>query len=514
VSITLTGYDLTLTTVEQVAFGRDPVFAHPEVRERIRCAREVVEHWSAQAVPIYALNTGLGALKDVMIAPHEVGQFQRNILLSHAVSVGPEYPEPLVRAMLLVRLNGLARGGSGVQLAVFDTLLAMLNAGIHPVVRTGGSIGMAEPAPMAELALPLIGLGHVHYQGQRMPAAEAFARAGLAPVELGAKDSMGIINVNSPSLAHGALVLSQAMRLLECADIAAALSLEGFQGNTGPLDSRVQAAHPLHGQIYAAARQRTLLRGSSLWQRAGRAVQDPLSYRCTAQVHGALADAIAYTQAIIEVELNAAADTPLVMADSGELLVTGNFNSVGLALAFDMLAIALGQLSGAATSRMLRLMSPHLTGLPPQLTARPGVQAGFGMLQKTVSALHAQVSCNAMPTSLSFVPVANGIEDHATHLPLGITRVERSIELCWPILAIELLTAAQAVDMQSELTLGTGTEAAYRLVRSVAPFVAEDRYIVPELDALVALLSSGTLRAAVAAAGALGSDETPLARAS
>ncbi|NTU82391.1 MAG: histidine ammonia-lyase [Chloroflexales bacterium] len=513
-SLTLTGHDLTIAAVEQVAFGRMPVVAPPDVRTRISHARQIVERCSAQTVPIYGLNTGLGALKDVFIAPEEVGEFQRNILLSHAVGVGAEYPEPVVRAMLFIRLNGMARGGSGVQLAVFDTLLAMLNAGIHPVVRADGSLGMGEMAPMAQLALPLIGCGQVSYQGQRLSAAEAFARAGLAPVALGPKDAMGIINVNSVSLAQGALVLCEAWRLLECADLAAALSLEGFQGNTSPLDPRTHAARPLVGQAHAAARQRSLLRGSSLWRRSGRAVQDPLSYRCSAQVHGACADALSYTQTILETELNAAADTPLVLPDSGEMLVTGNFNLTGLALAFDMLAIAMGQLAGLATSRMLRLMSPQLTGLPSQLTTRPGVQVGFGMLQKIVSALNAQVSFNATPTSLSFVPVANGIEDHATHAQLGVARVEHSIATCWRILAIELLAAAQAVDLHGDLVLGAGTGTAYAVLRSVSPFLAADRYLPPEIDAIVELLTSGALQAAVAATEETLPDVMPLARAS
>jgi histidine ammonia-lyase len=513
VSLIITGHQLTIAAVAQVALGRIAVAAHPDVRARISRARCTVEHWSAQTVPIYGLNTGLGALKDIFIAPEEVGQFQRNILLSHAVGVGQAYPEPVVRAMLLVRLNGMAQGGSGVQLAVFDTLLAMLNAGIHPVVHADGSIGMGDMSPMAELALPLIGLGQVIYQGQRLSAAEAFERAGLAPIALGPKDALGIINVNAPSFGLGALVLGEVWQLLDCADIAAALSLEGFQGNTSALDPRTHAARPLTGQARAAAHQRALLRGSSLWHRPGRAVQDPLSYRCSSHVHGAVADALAFAQEILEVELNAAADTPLVLPDTDEMLVTGNFNVTGIALAFDMLAIALGQVAGSATNRMLRLMSPHLTGLPPQLIANAGLQIGFGMLQKTISALYAKVQQNAAPTSLTFTPVANGIEDHATNLPLGIGRVAQSVEACWRILAIELLAAAQAVDLHGNLALGAGTCAAYTLLRSVAPMLTADRSLPPDIDAIVGLLSSGALQAAVAEAMSPAA-AAPLARAS
>ena len=500
----ITGEDLTIADVEQVAYEGLPVVAHPEARARIARARAVVDYWSTQTVPIYGLNTGLGALKDIVIAPEEVGQFQRNILLSHAVGVGPTYSEAVVRAMLLVRLNGMARGGSGVQLAIFDTLLAMLNAGIHPVIRTEGSIGMGEPSPLAELALPLIGEGQVIYQGQLMPAVEALAQIDLAPLELGPKDAMGTINTNAPSVAHGALVLAEVRRLLDCANLAAALSLEGFQGNTSPLDARTHVARPLRGQAEAAAHQRQLLRGSSLWQRPGRAVQDPVSFRCSTQVHGAVADALAYARQQIEIELNSASDTPLVLPETDEMLVTGNFHVAGLAMAVDMLAIALGHLAGGATSRMLRMMASYLTGLPAQLAARPGVQMGFGMLQKTISALNERVRMQANPTSLSFIPVATGIEDAATHLPLGISRVEQSVEACWRILAIEMLAAAQAVDLQGEITLGVGTGAAYRLLRSVSPFIATDRYLPPEIDLIVNLLGSGAFRAAVTAAEAGG----------
>ncbi len=512
--ITITGHDLTIADVEHVALRGAPVIAHPDVSLRLAEDREVVNYWSAQAVTIYGLNTGLGALKDCIVAPDDVRQFQRNVLLSHAVGVGRAYPEPVVRAMLLARLNGMAHGGSGVQPAIFDTLLAMLNLGIHPLVRADGAIGMGELSPMAELALPLIGAGEVIFQGRRMPSADAFARAGLAQVDLGPKDALGTINSNAPSFGHAALVLGQAWRLLECADISAALSLEGFQGNTSPLDPRTHAARPLPGQARAAASQRSLLHGSSLWQRPSRAVQDPLSFRCSPQVNGAVADALSFAQTTLEIELNAAGDTPLVLPDTGELLVTGNFNPTSLAMAFDLLAIALGQLAGGSASRMLRLMSPPLTGLPPQLISRPGLQVGFGMLQKTVSALYARVQHNAAPTSLSFVPVASGIEDQATNLPLGVSRVEESIDACWRILAVELLAGTQAVDLHGDLELGSGTEAAYRLVRAVAPFVAEDRHLAPDIDAIVALLTSGALLAAARAGEAPAAKLVPLALAS
>ena len=496
----ITGHDLSVADVERVAYEALPVAAHPDTRSRIAQARTVVEYWSRQTVPIYGLNTSLGALKDLVISPAELSQFQRNILLSHAVGVGSTYSEAIVRAMLLVRLNGMARGGSGVQLAIFDTLLAMLNAGIHPVVHAGGSIGMGDPSPLAELALPLIGEGQVVYQGRQMAAVEALAQIGLAPLELGPKDAMGMINTNSLSIGHGALLLAEVRRLLDSANLVAALSLEGFQGNTSPLDARTHAARPLGGQAVAAARQRHYLRGSSLWLRAGRAVQDPLSFRCSTQVHGAVADALTYVWQQLEIELNSASDTPLVLPETNEIVVTGNFHVAGLATAYDMLAIALGHLAGNATSRMLRMMAPNLTGLPAQLAARPGIQIGFGMLQKTICALNEQVRVQATPTSLSFIPVASGIEDVATHLPLGIHRIEQSMAACWRILAIEMLAAAQAVDLHDEVTLGVGTAAAYGLLRSVSPFIATDRYLPSEIDRIAELLSSGSFQAAVDAA--------------
>jgi histidine ammonia-lyase len=500
-TIVLTGSDLTIDDVVAVALHHAPVVVGSDTRARLARSRAVVDRLLTADAVVYGLSTGLGALKGFRITNDDMPRYQRNVLMSHAVGVGAPYERAVVRAIMLARLNGMARGGSGVRPAVFELLLTLLNAGIHPVIPSRGSLGMADLAPLAHMSLPLIGLGTVEYHNELMSSAEALEFAGLQPVELGAKDALALCSVNSASVGHGALVAAESMRLLACADIAAALSLEGFQGNIGPLDPRAHMVRPFVGQRAAAAHLRDLLAGSGLWQlNQAQRVQDPLSFRCIAQVHGASRDALAFTGRTLEVELNASGDNPLVLPDEDSFVANGNFHVAGLAMGFDLLAIALAHTSSLSTSRVIRLMDPMLSGLPPQLTPWPGVNCGFGVLQKTVTALSSEIHFMAAPASLNFIPVASDIEDHATMATLCVSKAAQIVDAAWRILAIELLTAAQAADLRREITLGAGTQAAYAAVRSVAAFAPEDRVLAADIEAVYGLLVSGRLLDAVRAA--------------
>jgi histidine ammonia-lyase len=496
--ITLTGNDLTIENVVQVAYHHAPVQLSSLARDRMASSRAVVDELAQGPDPIYGLTTGLGALKGLRITTDELHQFQRNILLSHAAGVGPDYSIPVVRAIMVARLNGLARGGAGIQPAVFDLLLALLNAGIHPIVPSRGSVGMGDLTPLAHLALPLIGLGEVDYQGQRLSALDALTRAELRPVELAGTDGLALCGSNSASVGHGALVLAAGLDLLACADIAAALSLEAFQGRVSLFSEGIHAVRPYSGQLASAERMRLLLAGSGLWSEApGRSLQDPLSLRCIAQVHGACRDVLSFVRSTVETELNATGDNPIVLPDENRIVSNGNFHPAGLAMGFDTLAIALAQLSSLAASRVLRLMDPVQSHLPPQLTPQPGVNSGFGVLQKTVTALNAETRFLAGPASLDFMTVANDIEDHATMTTRCVSKADQIVENSRYVLAVELLSAAQALDLRDRPILGAGTRAAYEAVRSVVPFMAVDQYMAPAVEAVYQLVASGRLLAAL-----------------
>jgi histidine ammonia-lyase len=365
---------------------------------------------------------------------------------------------------------------------------------VHPIVPGRGSLGMSDLAPLAHLALPLIGLGEAEYQGQRLAGHEALRRAGLAPVRLGPKDGLALCSANSASVGHGALVLATALSLLACADVAAALSLEAFQGNVNALDPRAHAARPFTGALATGERQNALLAGSRLWRLdLVRSVQDPLSLRCVTQVHGAAQDAFAFMRRTVEMELNGTSDNPVVLPDHGVIVSNGNFHTAALALAFDNLAIVAGQLTGLASSRVLKVMNPCLSGLPPALTRYPGRNTGLNVLQKTLTALHAENRYLAAPASLDFLPIAGDLEDHATNSGFCVSKAAQMLGNFRRVLAIELFVAAQAISLRGRPRLGVGTGAAFEVVRSVAPEVTDDCLLNPRVEAIDQLLASGRL---------------------
>ncbi|HEY1011329.1 MAG TPA: aromatic amino acid lyase, partial [Herpetosiphonaceae bacterium] len=500
-TVLVTGNDLTIDDVVRVARDSVPVAVAPLAMERVVLARQVVDAFAARPEPVYGLTTGLGALADTRITAEQNHQFQENILKSHAAGIEPDYSPEIVRAILLARINGMARGGSGVQPGIFSLLVAMLNAGITPVVPSRGSIGMSDLVPLAHLALPLIGLGEVDYGGRRMASAEAFALAGLEPVPLGPKDGLSLVSSNAASIGHGALVLFDSLEILKYADIAAALSLEAIRGNVSPLDERTHAVRPYSGQLISAERMRSVLGGSHLWRPgAARSLQDPLSFRCSTQVHGACHDALAFARRSMEIELNSTGDNPVVLSDDQTIVSNGNFHPAGLAMSFDTLAIVLAQLSSLASSRVIKLNDPTLSGLPPQLTPKPGLNCGFGVIQKTVTALNAESRFLASPASLDFMAVAGAIEDHATNTTISVRKASQMVGNLRYTLAIELLTAAQAITLLGDSGLGRGTAAAYGAVRAVAPFIEDDTVLSPAIKAVHDALESGELWRAVSAA--------------
>ncbi|MDQ2962541.1 MAG: histidine ammonia-lyase [Pseudomonadota bacterium] len=494
--IVLEGHGVTLTDVLRVARGGVHVTLDPAARERIRAARETVDRLAQSDEAIYGLTTALGANTGRRIPAGELAAYQEHAVRARAVGVGPPLAADAVRAIMFARLAGMAVGGSGISPAVFDALLAMLNAGVHPVVPSKGSIGVADLAPLSHMALPLLAEGTAEYRGEILPAVEALARAGLAPVALNAKDGLALISSNAASVGCAALALQDATAALDALNVAAALSFEGFRANLSPLDPRVQAARPAPGQCQVAARLIALLDGSALWTRgAARRVQDPVSFRCVTQVHGAAFAAACSAREQIELELNSAAESPLVLPDTGEMLSNGNFHVPGLALAFDALGIGLSQAAAISVERCLRLFSPAFSDLPLQLTRHGPMHSGFATVQKTLTALYSEIRHAANPASLDFLPVSEAVEDHAPMTPLAIAKSVVIAGNLRYLAAIELLAAAQAVDLRGLApgALGQGAKVAYDAVRKAVTALDSDRPIGPDIEVIERLVARGAI---------------------
>jgi histidine ammonia-lyase len=485
---------LTLADVVAVARHHAHVELASDVRRRIDEARAVVLRLAHAEAAVYGVNSALGANTGQRLQPEDFDEYQRRAIRARAVAVGEPYDRESVRAMLFVRVAGMARGGSGVSLDVLEALAAMLNRGVHPIVPRLGSIGVADLPQLAHLSLPLIGEGEAEFEGERVPGAEALRRAGLREVALGPKDGLALVSANAATIGRAALVLSEALALAAAWRVAVALSLEAFRANLSPLDARVVAARPAAGQVEAAAKLRALLAGSELFEpSAARRVQDPLSFRVIAQVHGSLQAALERARDEVELELASAADSPLVIAGDGAILSTGNFHVPALALAFDAAAIALAQSASLAAQRVTRFMTPALTGLPLQLTRHGPAHSGFATLQKTLSALWSDIRLRANPGSLDAFPVSEGVEDHATMALGTVEKLAESLGRVRYLVAIELLVAAQAVDLR-ELAperMGAGPRAAQRAIRRIVPMLDADRPLGRDIEALAARVSAG-----------------------
>ncbi|MET0683500.1 MAG: aromatic amino acid ammonia-lyase, partial [Casimicrobiaceae bacterium] len=373
----LTGSGLDIDLLVRVAQGRGDVSLTAEARARVAAARAVVERAAAGERPIYGLNTGLGGNLKHRLAPEEITAFQTQFVVGRAIGVGEPLPRPVVRAAMLARANAMALGGAGVSPSVLDLLIALLNRDVTPVVPRWGSIGAGDLGLLAHIALVVIGRGWAEHDGHVLPGAEALQAAGLAPVTLGPKDGLALCNGNALSAGMAGLTLHAARRVLRQADRAAVLSFEGYAANPTIFDSRLAAARPAFGQVAAAQRFRALLAGSSLYDAgAARSIQDALSFRCLSQVHGAAHEATDRAVAACELELNGAADNPLVIAADDEMLSTGNFHLMALALAGDAVAMALSSVAAMAVGRIVKLMQPELTQLPRYLSPIGGASAG------------------------------------------------------------------------------------------------------------------------------------------
>jgi histidine ammonia-lyase len=492
--IVLTGAGVSIEDVEAVARKACKVEVTPTIIELLAKARKVLDGAAAGGQHIYGLNTGLGANLGTVVEG-DAGAFQRQLLDGRGAAMGDCLPVEMVRAAMFVRIAMLSAGGSGLSPHVFTALVDTLNAGVHPVMPSLGSIGAGDLVLMTAIAHALIGEGDADYQGRRMPSAKALMMARLAPVSLAPKDGLSLINASAISTGAGALALIDALSALEQQQQAGALTMEALGANRTILDPRLHLARPAACQQLAAKALRDLLVRDQ--ESAPTTIQDPLSIRCMPSIHGALIQAIDHARLAVEIELNAAADNPLVLADDTLVLSTGNFHTASLALAFEALGLAIAQCAAASAARFIQLTGSGRNGLPKYLSPVGGASAGFVPLQKTVTAILAGIRHRANPVMLDFLPVSEGVEDHATQTPLAVAKCAEMIVLWRRLIALELMAAAQAIDLREGLTMAPATGAIHAAVRVHVPTLKEDRPLGANADALHAVLADGYWHPAV-----------------
>lgn len=511
----LVGRPLSLEDIEDVARLGRPVALCPEARDRVAASRRAIDAIAEAgdgAPAVYGVNTGFGALAEKRISERNILALQAHLVRSHASGVGPDLGDAEVRGMMLLRAQVIALGCSGVRAEVVDALLGMLNAGVVPRIPAQGSVGASgDLAPLAHLALALIGEGEVRFGGQRRPAAEALARAGLAPLTLLAKEGLSLINGTQYMTAIGALALRDAARLAVAADVAGAMSIEALMGSKKPFDDRLMAVRPHPGQRRVADNLRRLLAESEIMDShasCGR-VQDAYSLRCMPQVHGASRDALAWAAEVLGREANSVTDNPTVLlrADGGTDLVSGgNFHGQPVAIALDLAAIAIAELSNISERRVEQMVNPALSnGLTPFLAPQSGLHSGFMIAQVTAAALVSENKIHCHPASVDSIPTSAAREDHVSMGSIAARKLAAVVENVANVLAIELLVSAQGVDQRRPLHPSPAVAAAHAAVRRAVPTLAEDRPLHEDIARTRELILSGEIESAVeAASGPLG----------
>jgi histidine ammonia-lyase len=501
-AIGLTGDDLTVDDVWAVAVDGAGAGLSGDAREKMGAARRLVEravHGSREHT--YGVNTGFGRFVAVAIPEEQTGELQLRLLRSHACGVGDPYPDEIVRAALLLRANALAKGNSGARVETVELLLALLERGVLPVVPSRGSVGASgDLAPLAHLALPLVGEGEAWVDGQRLSGADALARVGLEPVELAAKEGLSLINGTQFMAATLALALVRARRLARAADVACALAVEALQGSRTSFLPQIHALRPLRGQKAAAGNVLRLLEGSAIIEahRWCDKVQDAYSLRCAPQVHGASRDLLEYAGYTVAVELNAATDNPLVLVEDEELVSNGNFHGQPLAFALDALAMAVAELANISERRLERLVNPNLSdGLPAFLTTDGGLNSGFMIPQYVAASLVSENKVLCHPASVDSIPTSAGQEDHVSMGNAAGLKAWQVLANSERALAIELLAGAQAVEFHAPLEPGAGGRAARTAVRELSPRLREDRPLAGDIEAVAASIRDGSFLAAV-----------------
>jgi histidine ammonia-lyase len=496
-AIQIDGEHLDFAQLYRVVFENAKVELAPQARTRMLASRAVIERLIASDQPVYGVNTGFGKMASVRISREQIGELQVNLVRSHACGVGTALSEHEARAMLLLRANAIAKGFSGVRPVVAETLCAMLNAGLHPVIPSQGSVGASgDLAPLAHLAQVAIGEGEAILQGRTLSGGDAMHAAGIAPLRLEAKEGLALLNGTQAMLALLALGLREAEIAVDTADVAAALSLDALRGSPAAFDERIAAVRPYAGHAITARNLRKLNQGSAIREshRAAekdKRVQDAYSLRCTPQVHGAVRDALTHVGATLAVELNSATDNPLVFADSGEVISGGNFHGQPLAMAADQSAVALATLAGISERRIEQMTNPQTSLLPAFLVRDAGLNSGFMILQVTAAALASEMKTQATPHSVDSIPTSANQEDYVSMGMGAARRIQPMLGNLRNVLAIELLAACQGIDLLAPLKTGAQAAKAQAIVRAESKMMEADRSLAPDIHAVERRIAAG-----------------------
>jgi histidine ammonia-lyase len=479
-----------------IARGGARVDISTAAKDRVRAARALVETWAREGRAVYGVTTGFGALCDVAIPEAQTRALQENILMSHAAGVGDPLPAEVVRGTMAVRLQDLSKGRAGLRLETLQALVDLLNSEVIPVVPEKGSVGASgDLAPMAHLALTLIGRGEALVGGTRMQGRAALAAAGLAPVHLEAGEGLALINGTQVMASITGLAVHDAARLARTADIACSISLEVLMGTNVEFDPRIHRARPHPGQLEAAANMFRITEDSAIMsshKECGR-IQDAYTLRCSPQVHGASRDAVRHVRGVVEIELDSATTNPLIFPETGEFLLGGNFHGQPLALAADYLCMAAAELANVSERRIERLVNPSLSGLPAFLVNDSGLNSGFMIAQYTAAALVSENKVLSHPACVDSIPTSANKEDHVSMGTISARKCRSIVANAEAVIAIELLCGCQAVDLLTRGRPGRGTEAAYRACRTVVPVLDRDRELSRDIDAMMALVRSGEI---------------------
>ena len=489
-AVIINGRDLTVEEVIRVCRGYEKVEIAPEAKEAVIKARNYIEKKLEEGAVIYGLTTGFGKFANVVISREEAEQLQKNLIISHTCAMGQPYETKYVRAAMLLRCNALSRGNSGIRLETVQTMIDMLNAGIHPVIPEKGSLGASgDLAPLSHIALALIGLGEVEYKGETVPAAEAMAKEEITPVVLAAKEGLALNNGTQMMTAVGVNVLWDAMHLMKTADIATAMTAEALHGITKAYDHKVHDLRGHQGQKDTAENLRTMLAGSkNAFEVQPSKVQDPYSLRCIPQIHGASRDAIQYVYEAVSRELNAVTDNPIVFPDEDEVISGGNFHGQPMALAFDFLKMAISEFADVSERRAERLINPQLSeGLPAFLTKYGGVCSGFMIAQYAAASMVSENKIYAHPACVDSIPSSGNQEDHVSMGTTSARTAAMVLDNAQKVISIELAAAAQGIWLRQEIgesdisNLAPATRAAYDYIRTVSEPVDEDILMHDEL---------------------------------
>src|ERR1700674_218283 len=502
-SVTLSGNDLTFPQLYDVALRGEQVQLTASATERMNASRAVVDRLVASGATAYGINTGFGKLASVRISMEQVRQLQVNLVRSHSCGVGAPLSEAETRAIMMLRANALAKGLSGVRPRVVETLCQMLNAKVHPVIPSQGSVGASgDLAPLAHLAQVVIGEGRATFRGEILSGGEAMKRAGITPVALEAKEGLSLLNGTQGMLSLLSLALQEADILVDTADVAASLSLDALRGSPGAFDARIMHARAYAGAATTARNLAHLNEGSQIREShrspdKDNRVQDAYSLRCTPQVHGAVRDSLAQAREIAAVELNSATDNPLVFVGdgSGDIISGGNFHGQPLAMAADQVAIAIATLGGISERRVEQMTNPLTSMLPAFLTPEPGLNSGFMIAQVTAAALTSENKALATPHSVDSISTSGNQEDYVSMGMSGARRLDRMLQNLRHTVAIELLCACQGIDLLAPLQTGALAKKAYEAVRAKSAKVTQDRPLAPEIAAVAELIAAATFSA-------------------